>query len=176
MDAAQRERAAANKAAALEKVAARKRRADAAAAADAADDATRAEKRRRGAAAGGCEACGGGPVVEELAAAFSVRVCADCRRNDDAYDLVNATDAARTYLLPQATLKMLPAVERTNPRRPTWRPMRLHLRRQLKEYADRRWGDAAGLEAERRQRDARHLAAADKKAEGFFRRPAADAE
>ena len=55
---------------------------------------------------------------------------------------------ARTYLLPQATLKCSPTLERENPRQPTWTPMRLFLRRHLVEHANRRWGDEAGLEAE----------------------------
>ena len=83
-------------------------------------------------------------------------------------DLLNATGAARTYLLPQATLKCLPTLERENPRQPTWTPMRLFLRRHLVEHAHRRWGDEAGLEAERRRRAAAKVKRDDAKAKDFF--------
>ena len=81
---------------------------------------------------------------------------------------MNATDAARTYLLPQATLKCLPTLERENPRQPTWTPMRLFLRRHLVEHAHRRWGDEAGLEAERKRRAAAKVKRDDAKAKDFF--------
>jgi hypothetical protein len=45
--------------------------------------------------------------------------------------------------------------------------MRLFLRRHLVEHADRRWGDADGLEAERRRRAAAKVTRDDKKAKSF---------
>ena len=174
MDDAARARAAANKAAAMLKLAAtKKRRSEGAAAAAAAAPAPAAKRAKPETAAAdppGCEVCGRGPPDATLERVFAVRVCAAHRREDTAYDLVGATDAAATYLLPKATLATLPSHERANPRAAGWKPMRLYLRRHLEAHADRRWGDAAGLDAERRRRDAAKVARADRAAAGFFKR------
>ena len=98
-----------------------------------------------------------------------MRVCAEHKAHSS-YDLVPSGDAAATYLLPKNTLKCLASVERSNPRQPTWRPMKLYLRRDLEVQADRRWGDAEKLDEERRRRDAAKLAKAEKNAAGFFSR------
>lgn len=183
MDDAQRARAAANKAAAMLKIAARKRKAEEEAAAAAPPPATtttptsakRARTDGSGGAAGsgapGCEICGRGPPDATLERVFSVSVCAAHKREHHRYDLVGAGDAAATYLLPKSTLNCLKCHERANPRQPTWKPMKLYLRRDLEEQADRRWGDAAGLDAERRRRDVAKVAKAERKAANFFERP-----
>jgi len=46
--------------------------------------------------------------------------------------------------------------------------MRLFLRRHLVEHANRRWGDEAGLEAERKRRAAAKVKRDDAKAKDFF--------
>ena len=163
IDDAARARAAANKAAALEKLAAKKRRAAEAAEAEA--------KRRRteGPGCAGCEVCGGGPLDATLERVFAVRVCAEHKARSS-YDLVPSGDAAATYLLPKNTLKCLASVERSNPRQPTWRPMKLYLRRDLEVQADRRWGDAEKLDEERRRREAAKLAKSEKSARSFFKK------
>ena len=163
MDDAARARAAANKAAALEKLAEKKRRAAEAAEAEA--------KRRRteGPGCAGCEVCGGGPIDATLERVFAVRVCAEHKARSS-YDLVPSGDAAATYLLPKNTLKCLASVERSNPRQPTWRPMKLYLRRDLEVQADRRWGDAEKLDEERRRREAAKLAKSEKSARSFFKK------
>ena len=157
MDADQKARIAANKAAALAKLAAKKKRK------------SDQEKKqcRKPRTADDCGTCGA-LADAALRTAFSIQTCNACRRRDPSLDLLNATDAARTYLLPQATLKCLPTLERENPRQPTWTPMRLFLRRHLVEHANRRWGDEAGLEAERKRRAAAKVKRDDAKAKDFF--------
>ena len=157
MDADQKARIAANKAAALAKLAAKKKRKPH-------QEKTQSKKPRT---ADDCDTCG---ALADAAfrTAFSIQTCNACRRRDPSLDLLNATDAARTYLLPQATLKCLPTLERANPRQPTWTPMRLFLRRHLVEHAHRRWGDEAGLEAERKRRAAAKVKRDDAKAKDFF--------
>ena len=157
MDAEQKQRIAANKAAALAKLAAKKKRKS--------EQETTQPKRPR--TADDCDTCG---ALADAAfrTAFSIQTCNACRRRDPSLDLLNATDAARTYLLPQATLKCLPTLERANPRQPTWTPMRLFLRRHLVDHANRRWGDEAGLEAERKRRAAAKVKRDDAKAKDFF--------
>ena len=157
MDTDQKARIAANKAAALAKLAAKKKRKS--------DEAATQSKKPR--TADDCDTCG---ALADAAfrTAFSIQTCNACRRRDPSLDLLNATDAARTYLLPQATLKCLPTLERENPRQPTWTPMRLFLRRHLVEHAHRRWGDEAGLEAERKRRAAAKVKRDDAKAKDFF--------
>ena len=157
MDANQKARIAANKAAALAKLAAKKRR-------KSDQEKTQSKKPRTD---NDCATCGG-LADAAFRAAFSISTCNACRRRDPSLDLLNATDAARTYLLPQATLKCLPTLERENPRQPTWTPMRLFLRRHLVEHAHRRWGDEAGLEAERKRRAAAKVKRDDAKAKDFF--------
>ena len=157
MDADQKARIAANKAAALAKLAAKKKR-------KSDQEATTKKKPRT---ADDCDTCGG-LADAAFRAAFSIQTCNACRRRDPSLDLLNATDAARTYLLPQATLKCLPTLERANPRQPTWTPMRLFLRRHLVDHANRRWGDEAGLEAERKRRAAAKVKRDDAKAKDFF--------
>ena len=158
MDADQKQRIAANKAAALAKLAAKKKR-------KSSDPAATQPKKPR--TADDCGTCGG-LADASFRAAFSISKCNACRRRDPSLDLLNATDAARTYLLPQATLKCLPTLERENPRQPTWTPMRLFLRRHLVDHANRRWGDADGLEAERKRRAAAKVKRDDAKAKDFF--------
>ena len=157
MDANQKARIAANKAAALAKLAAKKKR-------KSDQEKTRPKKPRTD---NDCATCG---ALADAAfrTAFSIQTCNACWRRDPSLDLLNATDAARTYLLPQATLKCLPTLERENPRQPTWTPMRLFLRRHLVDHAHRRWGDEAGLEAERRRRAAAKVKRDDAKAKDFF--------
>ena len=157
MDTEQKQRIAANKAAALAKLAAKKKRKS--------NQETTQPKRPR--TADDCDTCG---ALADAAfrTAFSIQTCNACRRRDPSLDLLNATDAARTYLLPQATLKCLPTLERANPRQPTWTPMRLFLRRHLVDHANRRWGDEAGLEAERKRRAAAKVKRDDSKAKDFF--------
>ena len=158
MDANQKARIAANKAAALAKLAAKKKR-------KSSDQEKTQPKKPR--TADDCATCGG-LADAAFRTAFSIQTCNACRRRDPSLDLLNATDAARTYLLPQATLKCLPTLERENPRQPTWTPMRLFLRRHLVDHANRRWGDEAGLEAERKRRAAAKVKRDDAKAKDFF--------
>lgn len=72
--------------------------------------------------------------------------------------LVSKGDAMRLYCLPEGTLAVCSYVEKENPRRKTWTPMKLYERSELRRRARERYGGREGLIAERRKREERKLA------------------
>lgn len=106
---------------------------------------------------GNGEVCGSGPVDPKLLEAFGEKVCAACRSKCDDYDSLSKADSAALYLLPDDSFKVLRHASKSNPHHSSWTPMKLFLRKHVKQLALRRFGSAEGLEEERRQRGERKL-------------------
>jgi hypothetical protein len=99
--------------------------------------------------------CGNLPVAKDLRETFGELCCEGCRHLSDDFGLVNKADCASKYLLPQDTIKMMKFASRINPRNSGFAPMKLFLRKHVKEWSFKRWGDEDGLlkEFDRREKE-----------------------
>lgn len=93
--------------------------------------------------------CGSGFLDNELKTVFQVTVCRGCRSENEEYDLITKTDAMTKYLVTATTLKNLRHLPKINIHHPSWAPIQLYLRKQVKEAAIRRFGSEEELNKER---------------------------
>mmetsp|Transcript_9188 Transcript_9188/g.21148 ORF Transcript_9188/g.21148 Transcript_9188/m.21148 type:complete len:166 (-) Transcript_9188:540-1037(-) len=66
---------------------------------------------------------------------------------------VTKKEAMQTYCLPEGTLAVCEFVERENPHRKGWTPMKLFRRSEVRRRARKRFGGLEGLIAERKKRE-----------------------
>ena len=99
--------------------------------------------------------CGNQPVAKDLLLTFGESCCEICRHLTDEFSLLNKTDVAAQFLLPQDSIKMMPFATKINPRNSSFAPMKLYLRKHAMEKSFKRWGDAEGLlrEIDRREKE-----------------------
>ncbi len=64
------------------------------------------------------------------------------------YDLINKSDIAAQYLLPDDSISLLKYIEKPNPINTRYKPMKLYLRKQARIKSYKRWVDEEGLNAE----------------------------
>lgn len=101
-----------------------------------------------------CEVCcSKEDVSSKLFEMFSIGVCQQCKNKTDDYDFISKSDAASEYLLPDDTLKFLPHTTRENPHKKEWAPMKIFLRKIVREKSYERWKDEDGLKAEHARRE-----------------------
>lgn len=65
--------------------------------------------------------------------------------------------AKQQYLLTESDLKVLGYIEKKNPRKKDWYPMRLYMEKQVREVAYKKYGSQAGLEHEARAKVSKKL-------------------
>jgi DNA repair protein len=101
-----------------------------------------------------CEVCSEReqPLVTKLQEGYGVNVCAECRDKTDDYDVLSKSDVLTEYLLPEDLLKFLPHTTRENPHKSNWAPMKMYLRKMVREKSYERWEDDKGLQAEKARR------------------------
>lgn len=99
-----------------------------------------------------CAECGSLSYTTAFLKDFGLAVCGACRKTHAKYDLVTKTAARETFLVPEAELAALPFTTKTNPRKQSWGRMKLYLRSAVEALSFARYGDAAGLMAEKRKR------------------------
>ena len=101
-----------------------------------------------------CEVCSEReqPLVTKLQEGYGVNVCAECRDKTDDYDVLSKSDVLTEYLLPEDLLKFLPHTTRENPHKSNWAPMKMYLRKIVREKSYERWEDDKGLQAEKARR------------------------
>ncbi len=101
-----------------------------------------------------CEKCGNThrQLDKTLLSEFGLRVCLQCKRGFDEFNLITSEDVKKEYLLPEGTIRTLRAHKKPNPRNSSWAPIKLHLRREVVQRCLERWGSFEMLEAERRRR------------------------
>ena len=99
--------------------------------------------------------CGISPVAKDLLLTFGESCCDSCRHLTDDFGLINKSDVASQFLLPQDSIKMMRFSTKINPRNSSFAPMKLYLRKHAMEKSFKRWGDAEGLlkEIDRREKD-----------------------
>lgn len=118
-----------------------------------------------------CDGCNvvlhSGNMAQSFADAFGVAVCAACHGDGD-FELMTKSDAQKQFLLPDASMKVLRFMEKQNPRHTNWKPMKLYLRKQVRERSYRRWGGSEGLAAEREKREARQWEGALRRTAGIM--------
>mmetsp|Transcript_15185 Transcript_15185/g.31040 ORF Transcript_15185/g.31040 Transcript_15185/m.31040 type:complete len:175 (-) Transcript_15185:97-621(-) len=66
---------------------------------------------------------------------------------------VTKAEAMKMYCLPEGTLAVCSYIERDNPRRKGWAPMKLYERAEIRRRARERHGGLEGLQEERRKRE-----------------------
>uniref|UniRef100_A0A7S3K4R0 XPA C-terminal domain-containing protein n=1 Tax=Aureoumbra lagunensis TaxID=44058 RepID=A0A7S3K4R0_9STRA len=98
----------------------------------------------------GCRECGNIQIDEAIKKWFGIHVCNTHRQSRD-FELLTATDATKEYLLPKSTLKVLPSMNKLNPRGFA-HPMKLYLRMHLESAAEARWGSEEKIEEEKAKR------------------------
>ena len=64
------------------------------------------------------------------------------------YDLMNKSDIAAQYLLPDDSISLLKFIEKPNPINTRYKPMKLYLRKQARIKSYKRWVDEEGLNTE----------------------------
>ncbi|EWM29360.1 dna repair protein rad14 [Nannochloropsis gaditana] len=111
-----------------------------------------------------CEVCGSGLVDPMYHDVFRITVCTPCKNNnEEEYGLVTKGDAVAEFLLQEGTMRVMPYLERNNPRNTKYQKMKLYCRRLLRAKAYERWDGPEGLAEERnRRRERRYESAIDK--------------
>ncbi len=101
-----------------------------------------------------CELCGNthNQLDKTLLSAFELRVCLQCKRETNEFDLITCEDVKKEYLLPDGTIRTLRVHKKPNPRNSSWAPIKLYVRREAIRRSLERWGNFEILETERRRR------------------------
>lgn len=101
--------------------------------------------------------CGFGIIDTNIQSLFGFTVCKMCRSEHDDYDLITKTEASTMYLLPSSTFSMLRHSPKVNVQHPSWAPIQLYLRKQVKDAAILRFGSEENLNNELRIRGERRF-------------------
>jgi hypothetical protein len=116
-----------------------------------------------------CEVCGSGLVDPTFQEVFGILVCSPCKSNDeDEYGLMTKGDAVAEFLLQEGTIRVMPFLERSNPRNTKYTKMKLYCRKQLRAKAYERWEGPNGLEEEMDRRKKRRYENALEKTVNIF--------
>ena len=127
----------------------------------------------------GCSQCVSLSYSEDLYRAFGVYICGACRKDVNLISKVRCclscyicicscrlflmhamelqTTAKQQYLLTDGDLRPLGSLERKNPRKKDWNPMKLYMESQVKDVAYAKYGGQAGLEWEARVKVSKKL-------------------
>ncbi|KAJ1857474.1 DNA repair protein rad14 [Coemansia sp. RSA 1822] len=121
-----------------------------------------------------CVECGSIDLDVTYAKVFRTQVCKACiEKIPDKYSLLTKTEAKEDYLLTDGELRdrdLFPVWEKANPHKSTWNNMLLYLRRDLEQFAVKKWGGLDGLDREFDRRDDEKRTRKEKK----YRRSVAD--
>jgi len=116
-----------------------------------------------------CEVCGSGLVDPTFQEGFGILVCSPCKSNDEEeYGLMTKGDAVAEFLLQEGTVRVMPFLERSNPRNTKYTKMKLYCRKQLRAKAYERWEGPEGLEEEMDRRKKRRYESALEKTVNIF--------
>lgn len=110
----------------------------------------------------GCTTCGNLSFSQEWYKAFGVVLCNGCKAQEE---LIPKSTAKQLYLLTDGDLKKLGSIEKPNPHKKEWNPMRLYMQSQVEEASYKKYGGFDGVqEARRQQLDAQASARMKRKA------------
>lgn len=85
-----------------------------------------------------------------------------------ASEWITKTEAMKVYCVPQGTLAVCQVEERPNPHHASWKPMKLFLRSEVRQFARKRFGGLEGLVEERNNRKQKQLERDMAKARNIF--------
>ena len=107
------------------------------------------------AAAAVCSECQSGTqkLCRERFEGFAISVCTRCVEKSEDFDLLSKAEASSQYLLPDDTLNFLPHKVKDNPHNKTWAPMKMFLRKIVREMSYERWKGEDGLRTEKARRE-----------------------
>lgn len=86
----------------------------------------------------------------------------------EASEFVTKTEAMKMYCLPEGTLAVCKHVEKENPKHPSWKPMKLYYRSEIRRRARKRYGGLEGLVNERLKRSEKRFRADLEKTKDIF--------
>jgi DNA repair protein len=116
-----------------------------------------------------CEVCGSGLVDPTFQEVFGILVCSPCKSNDEEeFGLMTKGDAVAEFLLQEGTIRVMPFLERSNPRNTKYTKMKLYCRKQLRAKAYERWEGPEGLEEEMDRRKKRRYESALERTVNIF--------
>lgn len=96
-----------------------------------------------------CEACESSTALDpEFYDNFRVFVCFSCKDSDNLYTIITKTQARNEFLLTDEELadsSCLPSISRKNPHNPHWADMKLYLKKQVLDFAIKKYGSAEAL-------------------------------
>lgn len=96
----------------------------------------------------GCTVCGNLSFSQEWYKAFGVVLCNGCKAQEE---LIPKSTAKQLYLLTDGDLKKLGSVQKENPHKKEWNPMRLYMQSQVEEASYKKYGGFDGVQEARRQ-------------------------
>lgn len=96
----------------------------------------------------GCTVCGNLSFSQEWYKAFGVVFCNGCKAQEE---LIPKSTAKQLYLLTDGDLKKLGSVQKENPHKKEWNPMRLYMQSQVEEASYKKYGGFDGVQEARRQ-------------------------
>ncbi|KAL6942548.1 hypothetical protein ACO0QE_003727 [Hanseniaspora vineae] len=98
---------------------------------------------------------------------FKIKICKRCTvEHPEKYSLLTKTECKSDYLLTEPELedrKLFHRLEKANPHSGTFARMQLFLRKEVEEFAFKKWGGQDGLDKEWEQREASKLERREKK-------------
>eukprot|EP00834_Sanchytrium_tribonematis_P000554 NODE_10_length_61504_cov_0.956502.p26 type:complete len:255 gc:universal NODE_10_length_61504_cov_0.956502:34696-35460(+) len=102
-----------------------------------------------------CEFCKSVEIDPIYYNTFKVKICKICIKDHESeFALLTKTEAKQDYMLTEPELKSLNHMEKVNPHRSQWYPMQLFLRKDLENFAIRKWGSLEKMDQEFYRREA----------------------
>lgn len=118
-----------------------------------------------------CEACNSSTSIDpECYDNFRVMVCFSCKESSNLYGIITKTQARNEYLLTDEELadsKLLPSISRKNPHNSRWADMKLYLRKQVQDFAIKKYGS---LDAIKEALSNRNETRTDRKSKQFLKK------
>lgn len=96
----------------------------------------------------GCTTCGNLSFSQEWYKAFGVVFCNGCKAQEE---LITKSTAKQLYLLTDGDLKKVGSIQKDNPHKKEWNPMRLYMQSQVEEASYKKYGGFDGVQEARRQ-------------------------
>jgi DNA-repair protein complementing XP-A cells len=102
-----------------------------------------------------CRDCGTASYSVTFLKAFGLVVCNACMM--ESYPLITKSTAKDDFLCTDTELSKLRFMEKKNPQKPTWAPMKLFLKTEIEALAKKKYEDDEGLEQEKSSRRVKQL-------------------
>jgi|UPI0004907C80 hypothetical protein len=101
----------------------------------------------------GCSFCPNVNLDPELVLAYGETVCSHCKSIRSDYNGIIKSNAKKEFLLTDSLLEQLAFKEKPNPRNAFFKPMKIYLRKHVKNLAESLYGSLEKLEREKQKRE-----------------------